>query len=174
VLQFNRIDLRLPWIRRNFPNAAIVHLFRHPRDQWFSTFLGTKAFPRDGLPRDFLPYDRFYLLVWARDLRHRFPFLDVNDVEHPYQLSYYIWKLSYLYGRQYADHSIQFEQLVESPQRELGALFQSLEVECDEIDQVCSVVAQPTVGRWREYAEEAWFVRHESHCESVLADFMGS
>ena len=32
--------------------------------------------PRDGSPRHFEPYDRFYLLVWARDLKRRFPFLD--------------------------------------------------------------------------------------------------
>lgn len=173
VMQFNRIDLRLPWIRRNFPDAQVVHLFRHPRDQWLSTFLGTKSFPRDGSTRDFLPYDRFYLLVWARDLKHRFPFLDEKDVEHPYQLSYYIWKLSYLCGRKYADYSIQFERLVESPREELSALFKSLEFTCDQIDQACSVVARPTVGKWREYADEAWFQRHESHCESVLADFLG-
>jgi hypothetical protein len=171
VMQFNRLDLRLPWIRRNFPDAAIVHLFRHPRDQWFSTFLGTSAFPRDGLPSQFQPYDRFYLLVWARDLKYRFPFLDEKYVEHPYQLSYYIWKLSYLYGRHYADYSMQFEQLVESPQKELGKLFKSLDFACDAIEQVCSVVAKPTVGKWRDYANEAWFVQHEAHCESVLADF---
>lgn len=173
VMQFNRIDLRLPWLRRNFPNAAIVHLFRHPRDQWFSTFLGDKAFSCDGSPCDFLPHDQFYLLVWARDLKRQFPFLDEKFVDHPYQLSYYIWKLSYLYGRQYADHSIQFERLVESPKQELGQLFESLEFPCDDIDQVCSVVAKPTIGKWREYAEDAWFERHETHCESVLADFIG-
>jgi hypothetical protein len=172
VMQFNRIDLRLPWIRRNFPNAAVVHLFRHPRDQWFSTFLGHKSFPRDGRPSDFLPYDRFYLLVWARDLKHRFPFLDEQSIEHPYQLSYCIWKLSYLYGRKYADYSLPFERLVENPQQELSALFESLEFECDQIDQVCSVVARPAVGKWREYADEAWFQRQEAHCESVLADFL--
>src|SRR5262249_20225535 len=37
VLQFNRIDFRLPWFRQYFPRAKIVHLYRHPRDQWCSS-----------------------------------------------------------------------------------------------------------------------------------------
>lgn len=33
VLQFNRVDFRLPWLKRTFPGSRIIHLFRHPRDQ---------------------------------------------------------------------------------------------------------------------------------------------
>ena len=36
VLQFNRVDLRLPWLRAHFSDATIVHLYRHPREQWMS------------------------------------------------------------------------------------------------------------------------------------------
>lgn len=36
-LQFNRLDFRLPWVKHWFPFARIVHLCRHPRDQWLST-----------------------------------------------------------------------------------------------------------------------------------------
>src|SRR5262249_14305528 len=36
VLQFNRVDFRLAWLRHHFPAARIVHLYRHPRDQWCS------------------------------------------------------------------------------------------------------------------------------------------
>ncbi|MEP0496173.1 MAG: sulfotransferase, partial [Paraglaciecola sp.] len=32
ILQFNRIDFRLPWLKKHFPNAKIIHLHRHPRD----------------------------------------------------------------------------------------------------------------------------------------------
>src|SRR5262249_12587557 len=39
ILQFNRIDFRLPWMRRHYPAAKIVHLYRHPRDQWCSSLL---------------------------------------------------------------------------------------------------------------------------------------
>ena len=36
VLQFNRVDLRLPWLRARFPRAKILHLYRNPREQWCS------------------------------------------------------------------------------------------------------------------------------------------
>jgi hypothetical protein len=40
ALQFNRIDFRLPWFRRHYPNATFIHIYRHPRDQWCSTLMG--------------------------------------------------------------------------------------------------------------------------------------
>src|SRR5262249_13175393 len=86
VLQFNRIDFRLPWFRTHFPHPKLVHLYRHPRDQWCSCFLGGDMFPRDGAVSAFGPYDHFYLLNWARDLRYHFPFLDERTASHPYQL----------------------------------------------------------------------------------------
>src|SRR5688572_10206678 len=46
VLQFNRVDFRLPWLRRQFPEARLIHIFRHPRDQWCSTLMGDKC-PRE-------------------------------------------------------------------------------------------------------------------------------
>ena len=62
VLQFNRIDFRLPWFRRHFPDAKIVHLYRHPRDQWCSALMDVKCFPRHGRVEDFAAHDKFYLL----------------------------------------------------------------------------------------------------------------
>ena len=29
ALQFNRIDFRLPWFRRHYPNATYIHIYRH-------------------------------------------------------------------------------------------------------------------------------------------------
>ena len=37
VLQFNEVDFRLGWLRAWFPGVPIIHIFRHPRDQWCST-----------------------------------------------------------------------------------------------------------------------------------------
>jgi hypothetical protein len=105
VLQFNRVDFRLPWLRYNFPEATIVHLYRHPRDQWCSSLLESR-FPLEGDVRSFEPYDGFYLRRWASDLKYRFPFLDERRVSHPYELFYAIWKLSYLFGRVYARTSL--------------------------------------------------------------------
>jgi hypothetical protein len=172
VLQFNRIDFRLPWFRRHFPAARLVHLCRHPRDQWCSSLVDPKRFPADADPAGFARHDGFYLLSWARDLRYQFPFLDEREA-HPYQLFYYLWKLSYLFGRRYAHHSVCFEQLVEDPGGGLRSLFAAVGVEGYDLERLKGLIVKPALGKWREYAGDDWFRRHEETCEEVLADFLG-
>ena len=126
VLQFNHIDFRLQWFRRTFPTAYLVHIFRHPRDQWCSSLVDPQSFPRDGRMEDFAASDHFYLRRWARDLQYHFPFLDESGVRHPYELFYYLWKLSYLFGRAYCHFSLAFERLVSEPTTELRRLFDAV------------------------------------------------
>ena len=117
ALKFNRIDFRLPWVRRHFPDARIVHVYRHPRNQWCSMLGDLSRFPA-GAPADqFPPHDRFYLLPWVQDLKYHFPFLEEPNLE-PYRQSYYLWKLSYLFGVDLADYSIPFERLTADFARE--------------------------------------------------------
>lgn len=174
VLQFNRIDFRLPWIRHEFPQATLLHLFRHPRDQWCSSLLDPKAFRKDDGMEEFAEHDHFYLRLWARDLRHRFPFLDEERVEHPYRLFYYLWKLSYLFGRRWADCSLSFEALAQSPAEQLGPVLDRLAIPRAELEAAARVIRAPRVGKWEEWASSAWFMRHERACEAVLADFLRS
>ena len=86
VLQFNRVDFRLQWLRRNFPGAKLIHLYRHPRDQWCSMLMDIGCYPRDSI-ESFEQHDKFYLLSWATDLKYHFPFL-ADPGLHPYQLHY--------------------------------------------------------------------------------------
>ena len=171
VLQFNRLDFRLPWARRTFPNAKFVHLYRHPRDQWMSNLQSNDRFPADGKMADFAAVDGFYLLWWARDLKHHFPFLDVQNIEHPYQLHYFLWKLSYVYGRTFSDVSIGFEELTTSPERALFHLFEVCGIDEFHVEKLLPLIEPPPFGKWKNYADDAWFKRHEEHCEDVLAGF---
>ena len=173
ALQFNRIDFRLPWFRRRFPRARIIHLYRHPRDQWCSSLLDLNCFPRDAAPADFARHDKFYLLSWARDLRYHFPFLDPQAVSHPYQLFYYIWKLSYLFGRKYADYSLAFEELVNDPAGQLGQLFGALDIDSGYTARCQQLIVKQPLGKWKAYAPDDWFREHEATCETVLAEFLG-
>lgn len=171
VLQFNRLDFRLPWARRTFPNAKLVHLYRHPRDQWTSNLQKMERFTPDGKMGDFAEVDGFYLLSWARDLKYHFPFLDEHAIEHPYQLHYYLWKLSYVYGRSWSDTSVGFEDLTANPERALFQLFEACEIPVHFIEDLLPLIEPPPFGKWKKYAEDAWFKRHEEHCENVLASF---
>ena len=170
-LQFNRIDFRLAWFRQHFPEATIIHLYRHPRDQWCSSLMDLAACPKEAGMAEFAAHDHFYLRQWAQDLSYHFPFLEEQYISHPYQLFYYIWKLSYLFGSGFAHISLAFEQLLEAPQTQLQTLFHTLNIEPDQIQTVLPLIDTPALGKWRSYADAAWFEEHERQCESVLAEF---
>jgi hypothetical protein len=171
VLQFNRIDFRLPWFRHNFPRAQVIHLYRHPRDQWVSTLVDPSAFPKDANPSQFAAHDHYYLLAWAQDLKYQFPFLDPRTVEHPYQLFYLIWKLSYLYGRTYADRSVSFEDLVRHPDLVLPPLLHAVGIRQYDHRRVMACVVEQRSRGWQDYAEDDWFKGHEIKCETLLCEF---
>ena len=167
VLQFNRIDFRLPWIRKHFPAAKIVHLYRHPRDQWCS-FLGQPfRFPSSERLHNFATYDVFYLIVWANDLKHHFPFLNMNPNSHPYELFYQIWKLSYLFGKKYADYSLSFETLVTEPKKALDSLFGFLKISAN-VDDITHLIVAPPLNKWKDYASVEWFERIEVRVDEQI------
>jgi hypothetical protein len=172
VLQFNRIDFRLPWFRYYFPNAKMIHLYRHPRDQWCSSLMKSELFPKTARMEDFAPYDEFYLGRWGRDLQYHFPFLDQASIAHPYQLFYYIWKLSYLFGTKYSHHSLAYEDLLTNTEKSLEALLNVVEIKPHNIDRLKNLIVAPPLGKWKLYAEDEWFSHHENVCESVLSDFL--
>jgi hypothetical protein len=172
VLQFNRIDFRLPWIKHNFPRAKIVHLYRNPRDQWCSSLMAPRCVPADATMSEFREHDKFYLASWAADLKYQFPFLDERTISHPYELFYYIWKLSYLFGIKYAHHSLSFEELVEQPEKVLTELFQTVDIDGHQLEKSRNLVTEVNVGQWREYAEDSWFNRYETACETALTEFL--
>jgi hypothetical protein len=174
VLQFNRIDFRLPWFRANFPRTPIIHIYRHPRDQWCSSLVDPTAFSKTDVMSQFSAYDKFYLRMWASDLKYHFPFLDERLINHPYQLFYYIWKLSYIFGRSFAHYSIAFEELLADPERQLNALFQNLAIQQYNLQQLLTLIEKPHLGKWKTYADENWFQKQEAACEMILRRFFST
>lgn len=178
VLQFNRIDFRLPWFRKHFPNAKTIHLYRHPRDQWCSTIVDNTHPDRrqtrvrmDTTFDQFVQHDYHDLLLWANDLKFHFPFLNEERLKHPYQTFYFIWKLSYLFGSKYSHYSFAFENLVTNFETQLNDLMTASGITGYDSNKLKQLVTVPEIGKWKKFADNAWFQEHEDYCESVLTDF---
>lgn len=175
VLQFNRVDFRLPWLRAHFPDAVIVHLYRDPREQWMSV-IGKSGYvtPDFRYQRGNLyEFDAFYTLIWAKDLRTVFPFLSPFG-RHPYELHYLLWRLSYSYGRSFSDISIGFEDLVSDFDRVAMDLFQKLDIQQVDMDVLRTLNRGKIQSRWREYAPAEWFSQMESRCDRELDIFFST
>ena len=173
VLQFNRVDLRLPWLRYHFPHAKILHIFRHPRDNWCSTLGGQTTSGPNLKLRDFEFLDGFYLLTWGRDLRHYFPFLTLDAESHPYELFYQIWKLSYLFGRTCSDISISFEEILGSPESAMRNVLSALSVEHYDLAKLSGLVGQVATGAWTRFADHQWFKAIEEKVDNTINDYLG-
>jgi hypothetical protein len=171
ALQFNEVDFRLPWLRARFPGAKILHIFRHPRDQWCSTLGRDLKSSTSHTLGEFAEVDGFYLLPWGRDLQHCFPFLTLDEQSHPYELFYQLWKLSYLFGRLYADVSISFEDIIVSPETTLRKMFTALGVVDYDMKQLLPLVSPVPRGKWRTYAGDAWFAAIEERVDRTFEDY---
>ncbi|MEP7702680.1 sulfotransferase [Paraglaciecola sp. 25GB23A] len=171
VLQFNRIDFRLPWIKHNFPDAQIIHLYRNPRDQWCSFLLDQKKMNKDDVQDTYV--DGFYLDIWCNDLARYYPILDMKHTPHPYQRFYYLWKLSYLHGLKYSNYSLSFEELTEDPKKHISILLNKLNIQNVNVEKLSSIIQAPKSNRWKGYADDSWFKQHENICEENLTLMLG-
>lgn len=173
VLQFNHVDFRLPWLRHHYPAARVVHLYRHPRDQWLSTLKTPDVTPRDISTTDFRSFDQYYLVAWARDLSVQFPFLDPDQEPRPYRLFYLLWRLSHALGVQHAHCSIAYERLLAAPAETITTVLDAAGWSGVDVAPLAALVAPGSEGRWASWAPAAWFEEHEAACEAVLAREFG-
>ena len=171
VLQFNRVDFRLAWLRANFPDAFLVHLIRNPREQWMSIIeAGTYIGPEE-VGQSKMGYELFYTRPWALDLMALFPFLDPAQVRHPYVLHYYLWRLSQAFGQRYSHVSVSFESLVDNLEAQVDRLAETLDVDKPAGETLQSLNKGKISERWRSYADEDWFEECEAGCDQVLGNF---
>lgn len=164
VLQENRIDFRLAWIKSNFPEAILIHLYRSPRDQWISSIEGYPG----NIDLD-IDSDPYRITTWSRDLVHQFPFLASPFIRHPYQRHYYLWKLSCLMGKQVADFSLAYEDLLSEPKKFIRQLLEFGQVDTREnLENCLNLIVKRPVDVWKSYRPEDWFSELEQECERQL------
>lgn len=171
VLQFNRIDFRLPWLRKNYPYAKFLHIYRNPRDQWLS-FLSDKILMNaNDVAHTYK--DAFYLDVWCKDLVKQFPFLSKSITPHPYMRFYYLWKLSLIYGINYCDLSFSLESFVSNPRSHLEEIKELLDWKTFDVSKSVDVIQHIETNKWESYADSEWFSQKERLCEIELNNFFG-
>jgi hypothetical protein len=172
VLQFNRVDFRLPWLKANYRNAKLIHIFRNPRDQWCS-FLGSKNYDQLCTKiENFNLIDRYYLLNWAQDLKYHFPVLDLSNLTYAYELFFLMWKLSFCFGKNYSDISISFESLVNQPEDNFEYLSHHLNIEPIKRNALEKLVNKTALDKWKlSEIDTAWFKNIETGCEQILEDY---
>lgn len=174
VLQFNRVDIRLPWLRSRFPNAQILHIFRHPRDQWCSTLGNEVGKWKEIKLKDFEQFDGFYLLNWGRDLRRYFPFISMSETSHPYELFYQIWKLSYLFGRTYSNTSIALEEILKNPKMTIERTLKILSFDRYDLAKLVDLVTPVDIGKWERFADHQWFSTIEEDVDEKINQYFNS
>ena len=165
VFQFNRIDFRLPWIRKCFPDAFLLHLRRNSRDNWFSM---VRILP-EGEWRNPLQDARESLVLWSVALYHAFPFLFSPLVSTTYHRHYLLWRLSGLAGERQAELTLDFDLDILADPRGAAKKLAELAGQVDaDIDALAKLVVLPERGRWKELADEAWFASAEAECDALL------
>jgi hypothetical protein len=87
---------------------------------------------------------------------------------------YLLWKLSYLFGVKYSDHSLSYESLLDEPAKQISHLCSRLNIENYDLDALQSLIAEPSRGKWKTYADEDWFRAQETWCETIMAEFFGN
>jgi len=166
VLQFNNVDFRLPWLRRNFPDIPILHLYRAPRAQWFSSI---REFPHltDRGPEP----DPYSITTWSRDLCRQLPFLSGAYVENAYQRFYFLWKLSFLAGSRVAQCSVAYEGLLKEPCTETARLLDLVGLGTNHNVDLATAIMTGGPSDWRDPTHpDEWYEEQEHRCEEMLDD----
>lgn len=164
VLQFNRVDFRLPWLREVFPEATVVHLRRNPRDTWVSSRRHLKTTVWD----DPWEVDAFDLMQWSVSLASEFSFL-VDPSKSAYGRHYQLARLSELMGQRCADVTLDFEEDLLGPGVPGGSkMVESGVLPAEAVAHFASVIDHSQAEGWSEIRPAGWFEAQEEPAENEL------
>src|SRR5216683_946186 len=109
MLKENRFTFRMGWLRKNFPNAKFVHIYRRKEDQWKSNLRRVRAYlGRENVGQDDVRFNGFNIATWCEDLKTTYPELDAKNSKTGYERFCKLWELSFAENQRYADISIDY------------------------------------------------------------------
>lgn len=173
VLQFNRIDFRLPFLRAAFPEAVFLHLSRNPRDTWSSTLRGV-ANDCDWTINSFGPYSKFYLLNWYHDLSMSYPQMWRNpSTTHPYEIHYLIHRLSELFAYRDCDVFLHYENLEANLVAEIKRLLTSIGADTVDLSPIENLLS-PRNQAYDHSGSLSLYSEIEARVDTWLCEWLGS
>lgn len=173
VLQFNRVDFRLPWLRRKFPDALIIHMDREPLSLYHSQ---RKHIPADKT-NDINYWDAYELLPWCYALYDQFPLLLGNDFKHAFYQFFFIYQMSKMSAQINADLSINLDQDVFQSDHFLSKLSKALPLDDQQLKTIKSMVQIPEKitfeEPWIEELNQIMDTVNKQISDSGLAEYYG-
>ncbi len=167
AIKLNRIDFRLPWIAKNFPDAKIINIKRNTRDSWKSS----RAHLPKEYERDMFQFNAYGLVQLAISLDEFFPFI-IDTSTSSYHLHYFISKLSEQFARHHAHTVIEFEKdIVENFDNFIEKIASTTGLNKNEISDYQKIKITPELKKYST-EEIEWLESVEKECDSVL-DHLG-
>jgi len=136
VLQMNRVDLRLAWLKQYFPQATVLHIYRDPKALWHSS----RKHLDEKLRSDESCADAYDLMQWSVSLSEVFPMLSPESGRHGYYRHYMIYALSHMMAKSHADHQFSLEQDVFQSERLLNEISQLCGLQASQTDQLRALI----------------------------------
>lgn len=173
VLQFNRIDFRLPWFKVNFPQAFIVNLRRNPRDI-YASFVGMFLRKVSGQPQINLE-DGVETMIDYVGLNEELDALStvfslpcLTDNLNSYQKVYLLNQLSNRWADSFADLVVEYESLIKDPMAVITEIVSYLPTWELSFDREFIEAKQNRINVWKEYHSDSWFKNNEIVCNESL------
>lgn len=175
VLQFNRINFRLPWIKAHFPNALIVNLRRNPRDIYSSYLkLHLKFYEKEDNSDDDLG-ETVEGMGLNRELKALTevsnPIFSIDDLNN-YEKIYMLNQLSNKWADQFADLVIEYELLVQDPVGELSKIVSNIPNFELNFESELIEPRKDRVNVWQQYYPESWFKECEAKCDNLIEQIL--
>lgn len=107
LLQLNRGDFRVRWLKARYPEGKFLHIHRDVRQSWISSrrHLSSTEFDKPTHP------DAYELFQWVIALADVFPFLIEEGIpESSFTWHYYLWRLSFLSLSRNCEVSIDYDK----------------------------------------------------------------